>query len=460
MTARRRWSQRCARLVLSHGSPVGLALLLAGLAGCNPAENSLWPSIEPVGNSTPMARTSFTPAESTSTGLLPTNPWELAGGLGLMLGCGGLAVLVWKGSTVQRRVDALQSSAESLARRRDSGTADLVHLSRQVNALNQQVLSLKAELVERPAVATAPTTASLPAPVPAPAGPRFNVPPSPRPAAPKPALATNVAVVPEFAPSPAPAPAPVAPPAPAPIAVAAAPAQPQAVSLPPLSPPPSAPAPRPAAQVATAPNAPTAPAPPPPPAFAQTPPAPPAVAPEPVLATALDVLRQATLDLAPEPMPEAMPKRKPERMPEPVAQPMQEPVPPAGPDQDSYGITLQDLIDAVNGRGNRQIEGIHFAQLDPAEFTTLDGIGRPQAPRLRLVGSGGRFLMVFFEDESWLFPAVTTLEAYNHDHSETGFFGFEQAAVSCAELCRPALLREAGGLWEVTEPGTILVPTL
>lgn len=397
MTGGRRWSQRCARLLLSHGSPVGLALLLAGLAGCNPAENSLWPSIQPVGNSTPITRASFTPAESTSTGLLPTNPWELAGGLGLMLGCGGLAVLVWKGSTVQRRVDALQSSAESLARRRDSGTADLVHLSRQLNALNQQVLSLKAELVERPAVA----------PVPSPAAPRFNVPPSPRPAAPQPAHLANVVEIPDFAPVPTPGPA--------------------------------------------------APAPPPPPAFAQIPPAPPAPVPEPVLARALDVLRQATFDPAPEPMPQPMA----EPMPESVAQPVEKSfAPPAGPDPALSGITLQDLVDAVNGRGNRQIEGIHFAQLDTAEFTTLDGIGRPQAPRLRLVGSGGRFLMVFFEDESWLFPAVTTLEAYSHDQSETGFFGFKQAAVSCAEICRPALLREAGGLWEVTEPGTILVPTL
>jgi hypothetical protein len=441
MTAPRRRLQCWERLVIGHGSPFGLALLLTLLAGCNPAENSLWPSIEPVGNSTLSSRASATPAEPPSAGLLPTNPWELAGGLGLMLGVGGLAVLVWKGSTVQRRVDALQSSAESLARRRDSGTADLVHLSRQVNALNQQVLSLKAELVERPAVATAPTTASLPAPVPAPAAPRFNAPASPRPAAPKPALATNVVEIPEFA--RVPAPAPVVPPAPAAVAAAGASApQPQAVSLPPLSPPPATP---------------SAPAPPPPPAFAQIPPAPPPPAPEPVLARALDVLRQATFEPAPEPMPQPMAEPMPESVAQPVAKPF---APPAGPDPALSGITLQDLIDAVNGRGNRQIEGIHFAQLDPAEFTTLDGIGRPQAPRLRLVGSGGRFLMVFFEDESWLFPAVTTLEAYSHDHSETGFFGFEQAAVSCVELCRPALLREAGGLWEVTEPGTILVPTL
>lgn len=167
-----------------------------------------------------------------------------------------------------------------------------------------------------------------------------------------------------------------------------------------------------------------------------------------MLASALDVLRQATLDLAQEPLADSKP--------EPVAQPAV----PAALDPGFSGITLQDLIDAVNGRGNRQIEGIHFAQLDPAEFTTLEGIGRPQSPRLRLVGSGGRFLMVFFEDDSWLFPAVATLEAYSHDQSETGFFGFEQAAVSSAELCRPALLREAGGLWEVTEPGTIQVPTL
>jgi hypothetical protein len=389
---RRRIGQGLAR---SLGRPLGLAFFLAVLPGCSPVDNGLWPSIEPIGSRPPSAMAA--PAASSGTGLLPTNPWELAGGLGLILGCGGLAVVVWKGATVQRRVEALQNSAETLARRRDSGTADLVQLSRQVSDLNQQVRSLKAELKDRP----------LPPPAPA--------------------------RVPAPAPAPAPASAPAVP------AQAQAQAQVQAVSLPPLVPPlvpPPPPLAMPAPRPSAGPDTPTQPR----AAAVAARPVPPPPAPEPVLARALDVLRQATLEPGPPAMPEPAPT-------------------PAAPAEASpSGITLQDLIDAVNGRGNRQIEGISFAQLDPADLSSGDGIGVPQAPRLRLVGSGGQFLMVFFEDDSWLFPAVTTLETYSHDHSDVGYYRFEPAAVATAELARAAQLREAGGLWEVIEPGLILVP--
>jgi hypothetical protein len=384
--------------------PLGLALFLAALPGCSPADNNLWPSIEPMGSRATGAMAAQ--AAPSSSSLLPTNPWELAGGLGLILGCGGLAVVVWKGVTVQRRVEALQNSAETLARRRDSGTADLVQLSRKVSELNQQVRSLKAELNERPLQPPAAPQARIvqrPAPAPAP-----------------------VAATPPAAPASAP-PAQVQ----AQVQVHA-----QALSLPPLVPPPppqAVPAPRPPAGPATAapPRAAAVAARPLPP-----PPAPePAPAPEPVLARALDVLRQATLEPSTPAMPEPAPS-----VPAPS------------------GITLQDLINAVNGRGNRQIEGVSFAQLDPADFNSSEGIGLPQSPRLRLVGSGGRFLMVFFDDDSWLFPAVTTLETYSRDPSEAGYYSFEQAPVTSAELSRPAQLREAGGLWEVIEPGLVLVP--
>jgi len=381
---------RSRRRPIGHGAggrlvrPLGLVLFLAVLPGCSPVDNNMWPSIAPMGSRATGAMAA--PAAPSSSSLLPTNPWELAGGLGLILGCGGLAVVVWKGATVQRRVEALQNSAETLARRRDSGTADLVQLSRKVSELNQQVRSLKAELNDRPLQP---------------------------PAAPQPRIVQR----------PAPAPAPAPPPAPP--VQAQAQVQAQVVSLPPLVPPPppvgpgTAPQPA-AAAVAARPL-------PPPPA--------PAPAPEPVLARALDVLRQATLEPSTPAMPEPAPS-----LPAPS------------------GITLQDLVNAVNGRGNRQIEGVSFAQLDIADFNASEGIGLPQAPRLRLVGSGGRFLMVFFDDDSWLFPAVTTLEAYSRDPSEEGFYSFEQAAVPSAELSRPAQLREAGGLWEVIEPGLVLVP--
>jgi hypothetical protein len=432
MTGRSRRQRMGQALAGNVVRPLGLAFVLAMLPGCSPADNSLWPSIEPIGSRTPSAMAA---PDSSSPGLLPNNPWELAGGLGLILGCGGLAVVIWKGATVQRRVEALQNSAETLARRRDSGTADLVQLSRQVSDLNKQVRSLKAELTERPLPPpAAPQPQAVQRPAPAPAAVTV---PAPMP----------VAAAPRRAPAPSPAPPP-----------AQAQLKAQPVSLPPLVPPPppqaipqAMPAPRPSAGPETAAQ--------PRPAVVAAqhlPPAPApasAAAPEPVLARALDVLRQATLE-PPSPPATPLPATPAPATPAPARSSSASAPPAPSPS----GITLQDLINAVNGRGNRQIEGISFAQLDPADFTASDGIGLPQAPRLRLVGSSGRFLMVFFDDDSWLFPAVTTLETYSHDASEVGFYCFQPAEVPSAELCRPAQLREAGGLWEVVEPGLILVP--
>ncbi len=393
----------CARL----GSRFGLALVLAALAGCNPINNPLWPSIEPVTRQPDGSLAPVNPERSAgaSQPILPGNFWELAGGLGLILGCGGLGVFLWKGSRVQRRVDALQTSAESLARRREIGTADLLQLSRKVNDLNQQVSTLKAELSTRPAPAALAAPAAVAVPAPASPPPLSPSPPSP-------------------------------PPRPAQAQVPAGQADSAAQQARPVSF--SIPAPEPGRPQAPQPSQ------------------------KPVLVPALELLRQAAEEpvAAPPSLPTPTPATRPPSRPQ--APPAQAPAPApeaAAPLAGGDGpVTLGDLVDALNGRGTRQIEGITFAELDTVAFPGAEEIGRPDAPRLGLVSNGGRFLMVLLDDDAWLFPAVTTLEAFSQDPSAPGIYRFEPAGVDHAELKRPALLREVGGLWEVTEPGTILLP--
>lgn len=132
------------------------------------------------------------------------------------------------------------------------------------------------------------------------------------------------------------------------------------------------------------------------------------------------------------------------------------PLPVSQPAQEAPG--LEALIAAINSRGRSPIAGITCVELDiapaPESGTGLD----PIATRLRMVSRDGRFLLVMVDGDAWLFPTIDSLDQFDQRQAAEGIFLAYDEAIDRPQLLMPAMLREVGGLWEVTDPGKILVP--
>jgi hypothetical protein len=140
----------------------------------------------------------------------------------------------------------------------------------------------------------------------------------------------------------------------------------------------------------------------------------------------------------------------PDPAPAPTALPMNQPA------QEAAG--LEALIAAINSRGHSPIAGITCVELDiaPAPESAM-GL-EPLATRLRMVSRDGRFLLVMVDGDAWLFPTIDSLDQFDQRQAAEGIFLAYGEAIDRPQLLMPAMLREVGGLWEVTDPGKILVP--
>ncbi len=125
----------------------------------------------------------------------------------------------------------------------------------------------------------------------------------------------------------------------------------------------------------------------------------------------------------------------------------------------SAAPTLEALISAINGEGGGPIEGVTCMELDIATPDGAPDLVSADVPRLRLVAGGGRFLMVVLDGDPWLFPTVDTLANFRTEPLEEGIFHYLPDSCLTPRLIRPAMLRDLGGLWEVRDPGQILLPT-
>lgn len=393
-------------LTLIRFLPVVSGVLLGlSLVGCTVTNDSLWPSITPTpkasGGHATREKQSSSNARALAASSAPLNVWDVAGGTALLISSGGVLALLWRLLAMNRRFDNLRSTYETLASRRDKGASDVIELSLKVSALNQQIQSLQGEIASRPgppAVAT-------------------GIPPAAAPAA----------VTPPLQPAPQPPPA-----AANGVMTAAAGDAAQPATRPRLERPDPAGAgsdsgysgngraPAPASRnggVARSAGPPAEPAlrpaaPPPPPAPVLPPPD----------------LNQST---------------------ELATAAVQTP-----------GLTLTDLVDAINGEARRPVQGISFVELDFADppDETLLRPGLPPPTRLRRVSGSGLFLLVMFDGDDWLFPAVATLQAADPELSRRGLFELRKGDVDRPKLKIPAQMREVGGLWEVTDSGQILIP--
>jgi hypothetical protein len=136
-----------------------------------------------------------------------------------------------------------------------------------------------------------------------------------------------------------------------------------------------------------------------------------------------------------------------------MEQPLELPAPPAPP-------TLETLIAAMNGESAGPIEGVTCVEIDIAPPPSeSDGPAAPPLTRLRLVSGGGRFLLVLLDGDPWLFPTLDTLANFRIEQPDEGIFHYLPDSCSSPRLIRPAMLRDVGGMWEVSDSGQILVPT-
>ena len=126
---------------------------------------------------------------------------------------------------------------------------------------------------------------------------------------------------------------------------------------------------------------------------------------------------------------------------------------------DVESLSSQALIDAINSRGRSPIEGVTCVELDIAPPPEEGDVGyEGLAPRLRMVARGGRFLLVMVEGDAWLFPTIETLDRFKEAQIDASIFKAQPDSIDRPQLILPAMLREVGGLWEVTDPGKLLVP--
>lgn len=100
----------------------------------------------------------------------------------------------------------------------------------------------------------------------------------------------------------------------------------------------------------------------------------------------------------------------------------------------------------MNGDSAGPIEGVTCVDLDIA-------------PQPAESGGGGRFLLVLLDADPWLFPTLDTLANFRTEQPDEGIFHYLPDSCASPRLIRPAMLRDVGGLWEVSDPGHILVPT-
>lgn len=121
--------------------------------------------------------------------------------------------------------------------------------------------------------------------------------------------------------------------------------------------------------------------------------------------------------------------------------------------------SLEVLIAAINGESDGPIEGVTSLELDIAPGDESGELAPPLATRLRLVAGGGRFLLVLLDGDPWLFPTVETLANFRTSQPVEGIFHYLHDVCASPRLVFPAMLREVGGLWEVSDQGQILVPT-
>ncbi|MEB3255915.1 MAG: hypothetical protein VKJ05_05960 [Synechococcaceae cyanobacterium] len=119
---------------------------------------------------------------------------------------------------------------------------------------------------------------------------------------------------------------------------------------------------------------------------------------------------------------------------------------------------LDALIAAVNSRGRSPIAGVTCVELDIAPAPESGTGLEPIATRLRMVSRDGRFLLVMVDGDAWLFPTIESLEQFDQRQAAEGIFLAHPERIDRPQLLLPAMLREVGGLWEVTDPGKILVP--
>lgn len=385
--------------------PVLAGVLLGlSLVGCSITNDSLWPSITPTassGNATGKKQaTSNARASAVSPG--PLNVWDVAGGTAVLIGSGGVFALLWRLLAMNRRFEALRSTYETLASRRDKGATDVIELSLKVSALNQQIQSLQGEMARRPGPSAAAARIA-PAAAPAAATPPLQ------PAAQPPAAADAA------------------------VTAAAGSAAPSA-NRPRVERPDPAGAGRDSGNSDNGRSSAPAPAPP-----------------------AGGGLRSAEPAAEQTPRPAAPPPPQPPALPPLQLSRGREPATAAAGRAEP---SLADLVDAINGEGRRPVVGISFVELgfaDPPDETLLRP-GLPPPTRLRHVTGAGLFLLVMVDGEEWLFPAVATLQAADPELSRRGLFDLRKADVDRPKLKIPAQMREVGGLWEVTDAGQILIP--
>ncbi|MEB3170382.1 MAG: hypothetical protein VKK43_03325 [Synechococcaceae cyanobacterium] len=379
-----------------------------GLSACNPVDDRLWPSIRP-----PSAARPSPPEPAPFFQPLPGSIWEWSGVFSLVLGAAGVGFVYWRFPGLREEFSSLRDQTRRLHERRDRSTADLAHMARSLRDLEQEITVLRRELARRDPPA-APPQASPPPPA-------FTAPPQPA-FTPPPAL------------SPLPPP-PTYPTPPAPTLSSASPSAGPTPELPHFSPPspPGRSRPRPTPQpdvrrLADGPSPLATPAPP-------TPEAP--------------IPGQELRSPAPTPV-SLLAER-----PDPI------PVADAGADawRPKPGPGLDALIDAINSRGRSPIEGVTCVELDIAPPPEGGDVGyEGLAPRLRMVARGGRFLLVMVEGDAWLFPTIETLDRFKEAQIDASIFQAQPDSIDRPQLILPAMLREVGGLWEVTDPGKLLVP--
>ena len=378
------------------GSSVVSIVVLLSLGGCNPVDDRLWPSIQP-----PDANR---PAPSDSGPFfraLPGSIWEWTGVFSLLLGAGGVGFLYWRFPGLREEFSSLRDQTRRLHERRDRSTVDLAQMARNLRDLEQEITVLRGELSRRDTQAPPPPPSYSPPPVPAyspPSIPSYSQPPAP-----------------SFSSPPAPT-------------VSSAPATTGSIPELPYFSPPSPPE-------RARPHATPSPSPLP---YSATPAA------------------EAPLPIEREPAPSPVSLLSDRPDPEPAPS-----VGDSEPDawRPQPGPSLDTLIKAINSRGQSPIEGVTCVELDIAPPPEEEAGGYESlATRLRMVARGGRFLLVMVDGDAWLFPTVETLDGFLGAAMDPTIFESLPDTVDTPRLISPAMLREVGGLWEVTDPGKVLVP--
>ncbi len=407
------------------GSSVVSAAVLLVLGGCNPVDDRLWPSIRPPAANRPA------PADSAPFfRLLPGSIWEWTGVFSLLMGAGGVGFVYWRFPGLREEFSSLRDQTRRLHERRDRSTADLAQMARNLRDLEQEITVLRGELSQRDRQAPMPPPSFTQAvPTYEPPAPRYE-PPAPR-----------------YEPPASPSLTPVADPPHGPSPISGPP--PELPHFSPPSPPGRSrprPIPQPDGRRQLDDASSSRPAPPPLPSPTASP-----------LSYAPPAAPEAPIPFRPQLAEAPSSVSLLSERPDPEAAPLAD----AGPDvwRPQPGPGLDALIVAINSRGQSPIEGVTCVELDIAPPPEDGGVGYGYvSPRLRMVARGGRFLLVMVEGDAWLFPTIDTLDRFVEAAIEPNLFQTTPDSIERPQLILPAMLREVGGLWEVTDPGKVLLP--